>query len=1219
MKRIFKFLSIVLFLKIAAISNAQHLTNAEYFFDSDPGVGKASALAIGIHADSVVISQSISTNTLSAGFHTLFVRFRDSSGVWGVSEGRTFFLNAITNTSSSQLGKAEYFIDTDPGVGNGNTITVSAAADSLTLTSSIATTTLSAGFHTLYTRFKDVQGIWSLSEGRTFFLNTVNASAAPQLKKAEYFIDTDPGVGKGHAITVSGAADSLTLTPTIATTSLSAGFHTLYVRFKDAKGIWSLSESKTFFLNTANASSAPQLKNAEYFIDTDPGVGNGHSIVVAAAADSLILTSTIATSTLGVGFHTLYTRFKDVQGVWGLSEGRTFFLNAANPIAVKLKKSEYFFNKDPGVGLGHAIAVAQGDSIILTNTSIPTAGLGVGTDTLYVRFKDLNGVWSISEGRVFQICPTTPPPISSDTTICRGTSVLISATGIGTISWYSASTGGVYLGSGATYQTSVLTVDTTYYVQDSTCAPSIRIPVKVKMMFPTVTANTTASSVCKGSYVTLNGSGASSYIWSNGITDGVSFTPLATKTYTVTGTDTNNCSNTAVITITVSANPAPTLTITTSANTICPGNQVLLTASGNANSYIWSDGVTNGTLFLPTATHTYTVTGTKSNGCVNVATTTIKIDTLTTLITTKHNMATANIINGVAPYRYSWSSTPVQTTMMATSLSVGVTYTVTIQDAAGCSTQSSILMPCDIDTVNFSANPTGGPAPLQTAFTNLTPNISKYNFTWFWGDGTSTITNSSPVIHTYQHYGFYDVALVASTNTGCSDSLIKKNMIYASGTSCAQTATVSSSSTINSGIIHACIGDSVILSVNTDPAFTYSWNINSTLISGANTSTLAVTQNGYYSATVIKNGCPVTSSAVQVVFANPPQQPTISSFGTIAQCTGGTITLNSSTASGLSYLWSTGQTTSSINVTQSGYYSVKVTNSFGCISSSVSYPVNTSTAPAPAICLVTVDTVSAHPIITWQKTVTNAINIFKIYREITTNNFSLITSIPYDSLSEYIDMAANARVTQYRYKISAVDTCGKETNLSKYHLTIHLQINNGNLSWNFYEIEGSPNPVDFFIVERDDHNTGHFHAISSTVPGGNTSYTDVNYSSFPNANYRVSTQWSISCTPTRSSNDLIRSYSNESTVRSLTSGITQQMNDQLIIVAPNPAHNAIEVKYPQGITVIEIYDALGQLVSKQNASIDLKQTLDVSMFDAGVYTIRFISDYSVVSKKIVKY
>lgn len=71
---------------------------------------------------------------------------------------------------------------------------------------------------------------------------------------------------------------------------------------------------------------------------------------------------------------------------------------------------------------------------------------------------------------------------------------------------------------------------------------------------PTVTASSNAAgnTICEGESVILTGGGtATSFAWNNSVTNGTAFVPAATNTYTVTGTDANNCTNTATITITV--------------------------------------------------------------------------------------------------------------------------------------------------------------------------------------------------------------------------------------------------------------------------------------------------------------------------------------------------------------------------------------------------------------------------------------------------------------------------------------------------------------------------------------------------------------------------------------------------------------------------------------------------------------------------------------------
>jgi hypothetical protein len=68
------------------------------------------------------------------------------------------------------------------------------------------------------------------------------------------------------------------------------------------------------------------------------------------------------------------------------------------------------------------------------------------------------------------------------------------------------------------------------------------------------------TTICSGSSTTLTASGANTYLWSNGSTaTSITVSPTNLTTYTVTGTDSNNCTNTANINITVNPKPISTL------------------------------------------------------------------------------------------------------------------------------------------------------------------------------------------------------------------------------------------------------------------------------------------------------------------------------------------------------------------------------------------------------------------------------------------------------------------------------------------------------------------------------------------------------------------------------------------------------------------------------------------------------------------------------------
>jgi len=164
----------------------------------------------------------------------------------------------------------------------------------------------------------------------------------------------------------------------------------------------------------------------------------------------------------------------------------------------------------------------------------------------------------------------------------------------------------------------------------------------------------------------------------------------------------------------------------------------------------------------------------------------------------------------------------------------------------------------------------------------------------------------------------------------------------------------------------------------------------------------------------------------------------------------------------------------------------------GCTTSSDSVTLYVINSDTTQICLITVDSTSTKNVIVWEKTISTVIDSFSIYREITTNNYQHIGNVAYSNLSEYTDNdpGINPNTTNYKYKISVLDTCGNESALSDFHKTIHLTIftdvnNKPVLSWTDYV----GFLVDKYKIMRDDFGTGNWQAIDS-VSAGTTIYTD---------------------------------------------------------------------------------------------------------------------------------
>ena len=138
-----------------------------------------------------------------------------------------------------------------------------------------------------------------------------------------------------------------------------------------------------------------------------------------------------------------------------------------------------------------------------------------------------------------------------------------------------------------------------------------------------LTASASSSAICIGDSVTLFGGGATTYTWSNGVTNGLAFNPAETTSYSLIGSDPDGCQDTTSIIISVF--PLPDVTANSSASIVCLGQSVTLSGSGAA-SYSWSNSVVNAESFVPTMTTTYFITGTDLNNCSNTDSITITID-----------------------------------------------------------------------------------------------------------------------------------------------------------------------------------------------------------------------------------------------------------------------------------------------------------------------------------------------------------------------------------------------------------------------------------------------------------------------------------------------------------------------------------------------------------------------------------------------------------------
>ncbi|MBD3340206.1 MAG: hypothetical protein GF353_13925, partial [Candidatus Lokiarchaeota archaeon] len=155
---------------------------------------------------------------------------------------------------SSSIQAAEYFIDTDPGKGNGHQLTATdgnfdSSSESISL--NLNTANLSKGNHYVFIRFKSAEGIWGNARGGSINIGTSNVER--HINTAEYYIDSDPGFGKGMSLTCNDGQFDEKIEElekiAVGTTDLSPGQHKLFVRAQASDGAWGESISRTFLVS----------------------------------------------------------------------------------------------------------------------------------------------------------------------------------------------------------------------------------------------------------------------------------------------------------------------------------------------------------------------------------------------------------------------------------------------------------------------------------------------------------------------------------------------------------------------------------------------------------------------------------------------------------------------------------------------------------------------------------------------------------------------------------------------------------------------------------------------------------------------------------------------------------------------------------------------------------------------------------------------------------
>lgn len=485
-----------------------------------------------------------------------------------------------------------------------------------------------------------------------------------------------------------------------------------------------------------------------------------------------------------------------------------------------------------------------------------------------------------------------------------------------------------------------------------------------------------------------------SYIWSNGATT-EDLTNIVAGTYDVTLTSANGC--TSIGSTTVEDNQATftynaTATDQTSCDTI--NGRVNLSIFPSNLAYTWSNGAT--TLNLnPVGPGDYTVTISAGGTCTAVETITVgdirEYPSIPALIdTTTCGLSNGGIDlmvlgNAVGPFTYLWSNGA--TTQDLTNIKAD-TFFVTVTSAVGCSNQNSFIVPNFNDTIRIQSNVIDNfscLAPTGVIDLNITPLDTAYVFVWSSGQTTDSLYNltagdylvtvtlgltctaldtftvinnalppnlasSSTAANCSLNNGAADLSVSSGTgpftylwsNADTTEDLVN----LAPGT---YTVTVTGSNSCTAETVVNVLNNGIALNVNGTPsnntsclaangsidvgvtptgAYAYAWS------NAETTEDLNNLAPGTYTVTVSLGTCLSSNTFTIIEDAFPPN---LSTLGTASDCGLPIGAADLSVAGGtgpFTYLWSNTEITEDLSGLTPGTYTVTVTGSNACTSSS---------------------------------------------------------------------------------------------------------------------------------------------------------------------------------------------------------------------------------------------------------------------------------------------
>ena len=785
---------------------------------------------------------------------------------------------------------------------------------------------------------------------------------------------------------------------------------------------------------------------------------------------------------------------------------------------------------------------ATGGISYVWNTGATTASINVSpteeTTTFTVTVSD--GINSDTDDVIVTVNEPPSVNVGKDVTLCFGESITLTAEGEGDFLWSNGET--------TASITVSPTVTTTYSVTASNSCSIEATDDVIVTVTPGINLTTIDDlEVCTGEIDTiLTADSNGDYLWSTGETSPtITVNPTSTTTYTITST-LGDCSITDEVVVTV--NEAPTVNAGSDVS-LCSGEAVTLTANG-IGDFLWSTGETTSSITVnPASTTTYSVTA--SNSCSIEAT-----DDVIVTVTPGINLTTIDdlevctgeidtILTADSNGDYLWSTGETSPTITVNPTST-TTYTIT-STLGDCSITDEVVVTVnEAPTVNAGSDVSlcSGEAVTLTA-------NGIGDFLWSTGETTSSITVNPASTTTYS---------VTASNS-CSDPVSDEVMVN-----------ITPAITLDAGIdVTLCSGESTTLTVTSNGNILWSTGETSAsiVVNPSTTTTYAVTSSS--------GECSLTDEVIV----------TINNFSSVSLgddtkiCLGESITL---TAEGIgNFLWSTGETSSSIVVNPTV---------------STTYTVTASTSCSDPVTDEIIVIVNDLPVIDAGSDVTIENGSSTVLTAIGEGEFLWSTGETSSSIT-----VSPTSTTTYSVTLTSLEGCSNQDN-------VIVNVSDNSTTTSAINIDAVP-----------DQNICLDESVTLIATGG--------------SNYLWSTgetTTSITVSPTETTIYAV-TISNGNTVQvdditifvdETCSGISNRLNEKESKLYPNPTEGVLNIELANfsNESVISIFDINGRLVysdivDNYSPVKIFKRQINLSNFGKGIYFVRFFNNNISETKKVL--